>query len=137
MIIKRFKTIMALCFLFSLPAVAMANVTPPSIPGWALFAADDNAKTVFYGKEGSLKFTPTGVSVLIQLVTKDPEDSVVYIVANMTKEACSNGYGTWTYHALSGGESKSIDYVKGGSSLGANVGDVLCYLMEHVKNKKA
>lgn len=134
MIIKRIKAVFILCFLFSQPIMAIADITPPSIPGWVLFTADHDAKTVFYGKVGSMKHTATSVSVLIQLVKKDP-DSVIYSVASITKETCNDGYGVWNYHNLSGGGAGTIDYVKGGASLGAGVGDILCELIK--PNKKA
>ncbi|HBX6034135.1 TPA: hypothetical protein MH599_29205 [Klebsiella pneumoniae] len=117
------------CFAFpsdSLPTIPGV----PSIPGWVPLAADTKGKNFFYGKVDSFKINSNGLSLIIQVISSG--SSAEYVRAFISRNTCELGYGEMTISSLSGKSIGNIDYVKGGLSLGSNMGDILCYTLENI-----
>ncbi len=119
---------------FALPSDSLPTIPGvPSLPGWVPLAADTKGKNFFYGKVDSFKIDSKGISVIIQSI--ESGSSVQYMKGFIDRNTCESGYGEMTISSLSGKSIAKIDYVKGGSSLGSGMADMLCYILENIGKK--
>lgn len=113
--------------LSSFAAYAAENVT-----GWNyLLEADDS---IFYSKNGSWKESEDVISIIYQEV---PVPNSKYTKVNygrftLPSQACKDEMGQITVYELSGKVAGKYDYVKGGLTVAAYIGDMVCL----VKNTK-
>lgn len=96
------------------------------IQGWTFMASTNEFN--YYVKNGSLKEKQNSREMLIQQVpiSQVSNSSVSYKRFSVPLQACKDEYGEITMYDLGGRVVAKIDYVKGGSSAAAYMGDIVC-----------
>ncbi|WP_318386254.1 hypothetical protein [Enterobacter sp.] len=90
---------------------------------------NNNVKIDFYGKIDSFVHAKKFTSGLIQQIESDKSsnsENVSYYKIKISDAECAQGYGKLSYYDLSDKFMFNADFIKGGGSVGANLGDIVC-----------
>lgn len=119
------KKIILLTALFSSIHSLQASAAE-EIQGWTFMTSTNEFN--YYVKNGSLKEKQNTRVMLIQQVpiSQTSNSNVSYKRFSLPLQACKDEYGEITMYDLGGRVVAKMDYVKGGSSAAAFMGDIIC-----------
>lgn len=119
------KKIILLTALLSSIHILQASAAE-EIQGWTFMTSTNEFN--YYVKNGSLKEKQSTRMMLIQQVpiSRTSNSSVSYKRFSIPLQACKDEYGEITTYDLGGRIVARMDYVKGGSSAAAFIGDIIC-----------
>lgn len=59
------------------------------------------------------------------------DGSADFVTVSITRKECLQGYGQLKYKTIDEKKSVNVDYVANGGSVATNIGDVLCFAIQH------